>query len=178
MESAGPARSYWQRPEHASRSTTDRRKNTLASWQTRFAGATARRACTAPDVGARFQVDRMIEGVQVDLGPIDILVANPGMYQAGCHLAEELSQESWDRTLDVNLKGVLHCSLGVIPEMKKPRRGHIVLISSASALVGEPFEAGYAVSKVGVIILGRSLARNLCQYGGDHELCLTGLDPH
>ncbi len=48
--------------------------------------------------------------------------------------------------------------------MKKPRRGHIVLISSSSALVGEPFEAGYAVSKVGVIILGRSLARNLGQY--------------
>jgi 3-oxoacyl-[acyl-carrier protein] reductase len=117
------------------------------------------------DVSVRPEVDPMIAAVRADLGPIDILVANAGIYPPESAPAEELSQEHWDRTLDVNLTGMWHCCRSVIPEMKQRRRGRIVLISSTSALTGEPVGAPYAVSKGGAISLGASLARDLGSYG-------------
>jgi 3-oxoacyl-[acyl-carrier protein] reductase len=117
------------------------------------------------DVSERAEVDRMIEAVRRDFGPVDILVANAGIYPAESGPAEELSEESWGHTLDVNLTGMWHCCRAVIPDMKKRRSGRIVLISSVSALTGEALGAGYAVSKGGVISLGASLAQDLGPYG-------------
>ncbi len=117
------------------------------------------------DVAVRSDVERMVEAVRNDLGPIDILVANAGIDPSEPVPAEELSEEGWDRTMNVNLKGMWYCCTAVIPEMKKRRRGRIVLFSSTSALTGEPFAAGYAASKGGVISLGGSLARDLAPYG-------------
>ncbi len=117
------------------------------------------------DVAERSEVERIIKRVRVDLGPIDILVANAGIYPPESGPAEELSEEHWHRTLDVNLTGMWHCCRCVIPEMKQRRTGRIVLISSTSALTGEPTGAGYAASKGGVISLGASLARDLGSHG-------------
>jgi len=103
--------------------------------------------------------------VREEFGPIDILVANAGIYPPESKPAEALSDEHWGRTLDVNLTGMWHCCRSVIPEMKGRRSGRIVLISSTSALSGEPVGAGYAASKGGVISLGASLARDLGAYG-------------
>ncbi len=117
------------------------------------------------DVALRSEVEGMVAEVRADLGPIDILVANAGIYPPESGPAEVLSQEHWDRTLDVNLTGMWHCCRSVIPEMKQRRAGRIVLISSTSALTGEPLGAGYAASKGGVISLGASLARDLGSHG-------------
>ncbi len=116
------------------------------------------------DVAVRTEVDRMFEAARKDLGPIDILVANAGMDPGETTTAEKLSEKGWDRVMDVNLKGMWFCCSAVIPEMKKRRSGRIILIASTSALTGEPFAAGYAVSKGGVISLGGSLARDLGAY--------------
>jgi 3-oxoacyl-[acyl-carrier protein] reductase len=117
------------------------------------------------DVAASSEVERMVAKVRADLGPIDILVANAGIYPPESRPAEELSEEHWGRTLEVNLTGMWHCCRNVIPEMKQRRSGRIVLISSTSALTGEPIGAGYAASKGGVISLGASLAHDLGSYG-------------
>jgi len=117
------------------------------------------------DVAVRSEVEHIVQKVRVDLGPIDILVANAGIYPPESGPAEELTEEHWHRTLDVNLTGIWHCCGSVIPEMKQRRTGRIVLISSTSALTGEPVGAGYAASKGGVISLGASLARDLGSYG-------------
>jgi 3-oxoacyl-[acyl-carrier protein] reductase len=117
------------------------------------------------DVAVRSEVEGMVEKVRVELGPIDILVANAGIYPPESAPAEELSEEHWGRTLDVNLTGMWLCCRSVIPEMKQRRSGSIVLISSTSALSGEPIGAGYAASKGGVISLGASLARDLGAHG-------------
>jgi len=117
------------------------------------------------DVSVRSEVDRMTGEVRADLGPIDILVANAGICPPESRPAEELSEAGWKRTLDVNLTGMWHCCRGVIPEMKRRRRGRIILISSTSALTGEPLGAGYAASKGGVISLCGSLAHDLGPYG-------------
>ena len=116
------------------------------------------------DVAVRTEVDRMFEAARKDLGPIDILVANAGMDPGETTPAEKLSEKGWDRVMDVNLKGMWFCCSAVIPEMKKRRSGRIILIASTSALTGEPFAAGYAVSKGGVISLSGSLARDLGAY--------------
>jgi len=116
------------------------------------------------DVAVRTEVERMFEAARKDLGPIDILVANAGMDPGETTPAEKLSEKGWDRVMDVNLKGMWFCCSAVIPEMKERKRGRIILIASTSALTGEPFAAGYAVSKGGVISLGGSLARDLGAY--------------
>jgi len=117
------------------------------------------------DVSMRSEVESMVAKVREEFGPIDILVANAGIYPPESKPAEALSDEHWGRTLDVNLTGMWHCCRSVIPEMKGRRSGRIVLISSTSALSGEPVGAGYAASKGGVISLGASLARDLGAYG-------------
>jgi len=117
------------------------------------------------DVAVREEVEHIVAQVRADLGPIDILVANAGIYPPESGPAEELSEEHWRRTLDVNLTGMWHCCRSVIPEMKRRQTGRIVLISSTSALTGEPVGAGYAASKGGVISLGASLARDLGAHG-------------
>jgi NAD(P)-dependent dehydrogenase (short-subunit alcohol dehydrogenase family) len=101
---------------------------------------------------------KLLAQVGARLGPIDILVANAGIYPPESGPAEDLSDEHWNRTLDVNLTGMWHCCRGVIPDMKQRRSGRIILISSTSALTGEPLGAGYAASKGGVISLGASFA--------------------
>jgi len=117
------------------------------------------------DVAVRSEIEGMVAAVRADLGRIDILVANAGIYPPESGPAETLREEHWERTLDVNLTGMWQCCRSVIPEMKQRRAGRIVLISSTSALTGEPLGAGYAASKGGIISLGASLARDLGPHG-------------
>jgi 3-oxoacyl-[acyl-carrier protein] reductase len=129
----------------------------------RAAGGEAR--AYRADVASRPEVDRMVEALRRDLGPVDILIANAGIATGENRPAEELSEAGWDKTLAVNLKGMWHCCAAVIPEMKKRRRGRIVLVASTSGITGEPFAADYAASKGGVVSLGKSLARDLGPFG-------------
>ena len=117
------------------------------------------------DVVSRAEVDRMVEAVRRELGPIDILVANAGISSPHVGSAETLPEAAWDLTLDVNLKGMWHCCAAVSAEMKERRKGRIILIASTSGLTGEPSSADYAASKGGIISLGKSLARDMGAYG-------------
>jgi len=117
------------------------------------------------DVAVRAEVERMAEAVRRDLGPIDILVGNAGISTGENKPAESLSEAGWDRTFAVNLKGMWYACSALVPEMKRRRKGRIILISSTSGITGEPFAADYAATKGAVTSLARSLARDLGGYG-------------
>jgi NAD(P)-dependent dehydrogenase (short-subunit alcohol dehydrogenase family) len=70
----------------------------------------------------------------------------------------EMTEEDWDRILDVNLKGVFLCSKYCIPEMIKVGGGTIVNIGSEAGIVGIRNQVAYNVSKSGVIALTKSMA--------------------
>jgi NAD(P)-dependent dehydrogenase (short-subunit alcohol dehydrogenase family) len=74
---------------------------------------------------------------------------------------EELTEEQWDRILATNLKSQFLCAQVAAPMMKRQGRGHIINISSLGGLLPWPAYTHYCVSKAGVIMLTRCLARAL-----------------
>ncbi|MEE8373742.1 MAG: glucose 1-dehydrogenase [Dehalococcoidia bacterium] len=114
------------------------------------------------DVSEKSDVDNMARRVVDELGPIDILVNNAGIVRVSPVL--ETSEESWDSVIDVNLKGCFLCSKAVVKGMMDRRSGSIISISSMNGLTAFPAPASYSVSKAGIIMLTRSLARELGSY--------------
>lgn len=97
------------------------------------------------DVTDRQQVKDLMKAANEELGPVDILVSVAGvMYftmMANCH------DEEWDRTVDVNCKGLLHCLSSTVPGMVSRGSGHIVAISSDAGRKVFPGLGVYSASK-------------------------------
>jgi 3-oxoacyl-[acyl-carrier protein] reductase len=95
---------------------------------------------------------------------IHILVNNAGIMRRAPLL--ELTEEAWDTTINVDLKGVFNCTQVVLPHMIKQRYGKIINISSiAGAGHAGPDLASYAAAKAGVMQLTKVTAREAGQYG-------------
>ena len=90
-------------------------------------------------------------------GPFDILVNNAGTDQFG--FFHQTTPEQWDIVLDVNLKGVLHCTSAVLPSMQEAGYGRIVNIASEAGRVGSKGSAVYSAAKGGVIAFTKVMAR-------------------
>ena len=100
-------------------------------------------------------------------GKLDILVNNAGISSTG--VIEDLTVEEWDRTLDINTKGVFLGTKAAIPEMRKAGGGSIVNISSGAGIAPAPGTSGaYAASKGAVRIFSKSTA---VQYARENIRC-------
>jgi SDR family mycofactocin-dependent oxidoreductase len=94
-----------------------------------------------------------------ELGRLDVIVANAGVHTAGAP-AWELSAQSWQHTIDVNLTGVWHTVKAAVPHLGRDG-GSIVIISSTNGLRGTANTAHYTASKHAVVGLARTLANEL-----------------
>lgn len=125
-----------------------------------------RQAVVVPtDVCDPHSVDAMVTQVTDQLGPIDILVNNAGIVR---HVdALQTSDDDWLKVIDVNLNGVFWCCRAVGRQMVERRSGSIISIASMSGMiVNKPQpQAGYNVSKAGVIMLTKSLAAEWAPFG-------------
>lgn len=117
----------------------------------------------AGDVSDRTAVDDAYAKVRTELGPVQILVTSAGLF--GFAPFEEISLESWNRIIEVNLTGTFHCCQAALPDMVAGGWGRIVMISSSSAQRGSPFAAHYAASKGALLTLTKSLAREYAKSG-------------
>lgn len=95
---------------------------------------------------------------------VDILVNNAGIGD-NCEDTDKLSDERWNRMMDVNLKGPFNFCREVIPYMKDQKYGKIVNISSGGGLVGMLYLTHYAAAKAGMIGLTKSIAQELAPFG-------------
>lgn len=122
-------------------------------------------AVVAGDVSFSADVTRMFDECEAQLGPIDILVNNAGIWPTA--LVKDLSEEDWDRTLAINLKGsFLTCREAVRRWLAAQRGGRIVNVVSPAAFVGSTTgHADYAASKAGLVNLTVSLAREVAAQG-------------
>lgn len=93
---------------------------------------------------------------------IDVLVNNAGITRDGFFI--RMSEEDFDRVIEVNLKGVFHCSKLCAKKFMKQKRGKIINISSISGIRGNIGQANYCASKAGVIGLTKAMARELAMY--------------
>jgi 3-oxoacyl-[acyl-carrier protein] reductase/pteridine reductase len=122
-------------------------------------GAGRKGMAVRADVSKRADVASMFAQVIGAFGRIDILVNNAGEFFAAKF--EELTDEQWDGILNTNLKSQFLCAQAAAPIMKKQGRGRIINISSLGGLLAWPAFTHYCVSKAGVIMLTRCLARGL-----------------
>jgi NAD(P)-dependent dehydrogenase (short-subunit alcohol dehydrogenase family) len=111
------------------------------------------------DVSKRADVERLIGAVVKEFGRLDILVNNAGMFFEAKF--QELTDEQWDRIMNANLKSQFLCAQAAAPIMKRQGRGRIVNLSSLGGLLPWPAYTHYCVSKAGVIMLTKCLARAL-----------------
>lgn len=114
------------------------------------------------DVTHRDSVERAVQAVEQQLGGIAILVNNAGWDKVEPFLQSD--EETWDRIIAINLKGVLHCCKAVLPGMVERGRGTVVSIASDAGRVGSSGEAVYSATKGGIIAFTKTLARELARH--------------
>ena len=127
--------------------------------------AAGRRAIT---IGADLQqvadIDRLVDTTVKELGPVQILINNSGITDP--HPPLELTEEQWDRTLDVNLKGMFFCSQRVARVMVDQKiKGSIVNLSSVHSVMSWLNHTHYAATKAAINHLTHSLAKHFAAYG-------------
>ena len=105
----------------------------------------------------------MVREAQAEFGRIDVLVNNAGIERAAT--LENITEDDWDVTLAVNLKGQFLVSQAVAAGMRERRAGKIVNVASELALVGRAGLAAYCASKAGIVGLTKALARELAPHG-------------
>jgi 3-oxoacyl-[acyl-carrier protein] reductase len=111
-------------------------------------------------------VKRMVEAVERDLGPVDILVNNASLYSTLQRKdALDIEPAEWARVLDVNLTGPFLCCRAVMPGMISRKYGKIVNIASGATFLAKNRLAHYVAAKSGVIGLTRVLAREYSNHG-------------
>jgi NAD(P)-dependent dehydrogenase (short-subunit alcohol dehydrogenase family) len=123
------------------------------------------------DVGQIAEIERMTAMAVERFGRIDILVNNAGMNVP--QWAEEVTEEAWDRVMNVNVKGVFFCAQTIGKVMIRQKKGKIINISSQSGSVGLIKRSAYCSSKGAV----NQLTRVLALEWGKHNICVNALAP-
>lgn len=130
------------------------------------------------NVTSRAEVEDMVRRTVVEFGKVDILVNNAGIISFKPFL--ELTDEDWDNTLNVNLKGQFLCAQAVAKEMAKNKWGRIINIASISSGgcgIAFPLIAHYTASKGGVMALTEALALELTSKGINvNAICPGAID--
>jgi 3-oxoacyl-[acyl-carrier protein] reductase len=116
------------------------------------------------DVSDRKAVDPMFDMIDERLGRLDILINNAGI-ASRIDSITAISDETWHRTLAVNLDGAFFCLRAAIPRLRAAGRGRIVNISSGAGITGGAIGAHYAASKAGLLALTAKAARELARDG-------------
>lgn len=107
--------------------------------------------------------DEVFTVVEETWGTVGVLVANAGA--ANSARLAEITDEQWQRMIDINLTAPFRCVRRAVPAMTSRGNGRIVVVASVAAKVGEPYVAAYTASKHGVLGLVRSAARELAGTG-------------
>jgi 3-oxoacyl-[acyl-carrier protein] reductase len=115
------------------------------------------------DVSNESQVQAAVQSTLREFGKIDILVNNAGVFPVVPW--DDVTLESWNRMLEINLTGMFLFVKAVLPSMKAQKHGRIVFVSSGAAFTGSAVaHVAYGVSKAGIIALMMSVAKGFAAY--------------
>jgi len=115
------------------------------------------------DVSRADEAARLIEAAVARFGRIDFLVCNAGIWEGSP--VDKMTEDIWDRTIELNLKGTWTVCRAAVPHMKQQGSGRIVIFSSTAGQRGEANVSNYAASKGGQISFTKSLAAELGPFG-------------
>ncbi len=125
------------------------------------------------DVSNEAQVNELVAFALRELGSLDALVLNAGIY-GPMGATESVSLDEWKRALEINLYGVLLPSRAAIPHFKKAGRGKIIVLSGGGATNPLPNISAYAASKAAVVRLMETLAEELKDFHVDVNAIAPG----
>lgn len=125
------------------------------------------------DIASFSEAEAVIRTARETFGRIDILVNNAGMNWDG--VSWKMSEEQWDRVLEVNLKGYFNFCRHAAPLFKEQKYGKIVNITSINGLRGKFGQTNYSASKAGIIGLTKALAKELGGFGINVNAVAPGL---
>src|SRR3989338_5647252 len=114
------------------------------------------------DVAKPSEISQLIQQSIAKYGRVDILINNSGVQFPAS--PEDTTEEIWDKTIDINLKGMFFCIREVLPYMKKQGSGKIINISSMTAFVGSLVSVPYGVSKAGIVNMTKTLSKDLGKF--------------
>ena len=113
----------------------------------------------ASDASDFAQTEEIVNQVKAEFGSIDILVNNAGITKDGLML--RMTEEQWDRVINVNLKSAFNFIHACVPVMMRQREGIIINMASVVGVHGNAGQANYAASKAGMIALAKSVAQEM-----------------
>ena len=118
-------------------------------------------SCNAVKVDVRNQeeLEALFEEGRQRYGKIDILVNNAGVTEDG--LVVRMSDDSWDRVIETNLRGAFLATRLALRQMTRARWGRVINITSVSGVMGNAGQANYAAAKAGMIGFTRAVAREV-----------------
>jgi 3-oxoacyl-[acyl-carrier protein] reductase len=127
----------------------------------------------AADITDAFAIERLLDGVVEEWERLDVLVNNAAIVKDAP--LEDVTDEEWQETLDVNLRGTMVCTRAAVPHMKARGSGRILSAASAGPRVGAAGQTAYAASKSGIVGMTRTWARELAGHGITANAVAPGL---
>ena len=115
------------------------------------------------DVTSGADAEAMVKKAVDTYGRLDVLFNNAGIWRGGTLL--DISEEDWDRTMSVNVKGLYLVSRYAVQQMMRQESGSIINAASVAALRGSPMSAAYHASKGAVLLLTKCMAIDFGRYG-------------
>ncbi|HOA16701.1 MAG TPA: beta-ketoacyl-ACP reductase [Fervidobacterium sp.] len=115
------------------------------------------------DVTDRAKIAEVVKEVVEKFGKIDVLVNNAGITRDA--LIQKMTEEDWDRVINVNLKGVFNMTQAVVPYMLEAGKGSIVSTSSVVGIYGNIGQTNYAATKAGIIGMTKTWAKEFARKG-------------
>jgi len=115
------------------------------------------------DVSNREQSKQMVKTTLEKYGRIDVLINNAGIVQDA--FVSKMTEEQWDKVININLKGVFNCTQAVVEIMMNQGKGVIINTSSIVGLNGNVGQVNYAATKAGLIGMTKTLAKELGKKG-------------
>jgi NADP-dependent 3-hydroxy acid dehydrogenase YdfG len=139
-----------------------RRVDRLQSLVDELTASSGNALAVATDVIHCEQVKRLVDTAVQTYGRVDVMINNAGLMPQSP--LERLKIEEWDRTIDVNIKGVLYGIAAALPHMKQQKAGHIINVSSVAGHKVGPGFAVYAATKHAVRALSEGLRLEVKPY--------------
>jgi len=125
------------------------------------------------DISSFDEARQVVEAAVSEFGRVDILVNNAGMNWDG--VCWKMSEEQWDRVIEVNLKGYFNFVRHVAPLLKDQKSGKIINITSINGLRGKFGQTNYSASKAGIIGYTKAVAKELGAFGVNVNAVAPGL---
>jgi 3-oxoacyl-[acyl-carrier protein] reductase len=111
------------------------------------------------DISSFAEAEEVVKSAIAEFGRLDILVNNAGMNWDG--VSWKMTEEQWDRVLEVNLKGYFNFTRHVAPFFKEQKHGRIINVTSINGLRGKFGQSNYSASKAGIVGYTKALAKEL-----------------